>query len=290
MDQGEIGNCMFVIYSGECGVYIFKANQKGRTNSHQAVAILGPNTVVGEGAVLDKFDSGVRNATVLAHSEVVAMTLTKEDYQKLFYQYTVMERQRRLEFLSSLSLFKSWDRVSLIDFNNHADELKVSKGTTIYNIGQDAETIYVVRRGKLIMETVIEIDSYFRFPIDKQTWEVRKKTRQIRYKLQDACRGQIFGHEEILQGYKRRCRVRCLTDCSLIYVNSTDILKWWPKAHIEELRKTMRNLDLDFMVDKITRFYKEKTKRNTAVLDSAGLNCHDFSGARSQFMQNSNQR
>ena len=52
----------------------------------------------------------------------------------------------------------------------------------------------------------------------------------------------------------------------------------------------MRILDLDYIVDKISRFYKEKTKRNTAVLDASRLNCHDFSGARSQFMQNNNQR
>ena len=52
----------------------------------------------------------------------------------------------------------------------------------------------------------------------------------------------------------------------------------------------MRNLDLDFIVNKITKFYKEKTKRNAAILDASGLNCHDFSGARSQFMQNNNSR
>lgn len=52
----------------------------------------------------------------------------------------------------------------------------------------------------------------------------------------------------------------------------------------------MRNLDLDYIVNKIARFYKEKAKRNTAVLDGAKVNCHDFSGARSQFMNNVNQK
>ena len=69
------------------------------------------------------------------------------------------------------------------------------------------------------METIIEIDSYFRYPIDSRKWEVRKTTRQIRYKLTNLRKGAFFGHEEILQGFKRRCRVRCQTNCSLIYLN-----------------------------------------------------------------------
>ena len=94
-----------------------------------------------------------------------------------------MEKQRRFEFLSRLPFFSKWDRVSLVDFNNVAEELKVTKGTTIYDIGMDPSTVYVVRKGKLIMETIIEIDSYFRYPVDTQTWEVRKTTRQVKYKL-----------------------------------------------------------------------------------------------------------
>ena len=129
----------------------------------------------------------------------------------------------------------------------------------------------------------MEIDNYFRFPIDKKCWEVRKNTRKVRYKLQSLWCGRIFGHEEILQGYRRRCRVRCLTNCSLIYVNG-DVLKRWPAERVEFLRKNMRLLDLDHILSKINRFQKEKAKRNEAILDASSLNCHDFSGERSQFM------
>ena len=82
MDQGDIGDCMFIVYSGETGVYVFdrKQNQTSPLSSHRAVAILGANTVIGEQAVVDKFNSGYRNATVLAHTQVVTLRLTKEDY------------------------------------------------------------------------------------------------------------------------------------------------------------------------------------------------------------------
>ena len=73
-------------------------------------------------------------------------------------------------------------------------------------------------------------------------------------------------------------------------MDGSEIMNRWPEAQVAELRKNMRILDLDYIVDKISRFYKEKTKRNTAILDASKLNCHDFSGARSQFMESINQR
>jgi len=64
-----------------------------------------------------------------------------------------------------------------------ANEVKYSAGDTIYDIGQNASTFYLVREGKLTMETIIEIESFFKFPVDRHTWEIRKTTRRIQYKL-----------------------------------------------------------------------------------------------------------
>lgn len=101
------------------------------------------------------------------------------------------------------------------------------------------------------METIIEINNYYRFPIDKTSWEVRKKTRRIQYKLQELNKGAIFGHEEMLNNFERRSRVRALTNCKLIYINKMDLFKTFPSLQVETLKKMMRNLDLDFIVNKI---------------------------------------
>lgn len=80
---------MYIVYTGECGVYVFNSKKHqtrdSEASSHRAVAIIGANTVVGETAVVDKFDSGKRSATVLAHTEVVTLILTKADYQRILY-------------------------------------------------------------------------------------------------------------------------------------------------------------------------------------------------------------
>ena len=74
---------MYIIYSGEYGVYVFK-NKTGKHDhpdqDYRAVATIGANTVVGDKAVTDKFDSGKRSATVVAHTEVVTLVVTKHDY------------------------------------------------------------------------------------------------------------------------------------------------------------------------------------------------------------------
>ena len=46
----------------------------------------------------------------------------------------------------------------------------------------------------------------------------------------------------------------------------------------------MRILDLDYIVGKIDRFCDEKSRKNTAMLDSTKVNSHDLVGKRTQNM------
>ena len=219
---------MFIIHSGECGVYINdKKSDESEKKTFTRVAILTGNTVVGHSSVVE-VEPVRRSATVVAHSEVITLELTKADFQKTLYQHELLEKMRRLEFLKGLPLFQDWDPVEVSEFNNCVSKLKLAKGSVLYEIDDDPSTFYIVLKGQLTMETIIEIDSYFRYPIDSRKWEVRKTTRQIRYKLTNLRKGAFFGHEEILQGFKRRCRVRCQTNCSLIYLNKGQHGQWAP--------------------------------------------------------------
>lgn len=82
MNQGDIGDCMFIIYSGMCGVYRFNNTDPDKTN--RAFATLGPNTEVGSRAVVDR-KPDKRMATVMAHNEVIALKLTKQDFQNILF-------------------------------------------------------------------------------------------------------------------------------------------------------------------------------------------------------------
>lgn len=69
--QGEVGDCMYVIQSGQVEVLVKKDDQK------VCVAVLGPGDVFGEMAL---FEREVRAATVRARGEVRALTLEKRTF------------------------------------------------------------------------------------------------------------------------------------------------------------------------------------------------------------------
>ena len=286
MRQGDKGDCLYIIYSGKCGIYKMTKDSVGHLD-YQEVAAISANSVVGQKAVMDDGSGDIRDATVLAHTEVVALRLTKKDYQQILYQHEVANRMRRLDFLNKLAFFKGWERVKLSDYNHMADEIKVTEGQTIYDIGQSASTFYVVREGKLTMETIIEIDSFFKIPVDRNRWEIRKTTRRIQYKLQELSKGSMFGHEEMLLGYDRRCRIRALTNCTLIYINKPEMDICFPPEQFNVLRGKMRNLELDQIVKKIGRYYKDKATTNQAILDATKVNTDNFGGRKMKLMGDS---
>ena len=197
---------------------------------------------------------------------------------------------KRLDFLNKLAFFKGWERVKLSDYNHMADEIKVTEGQTIYDIGQNASTFYVVRGGKLTMETIIEIDSFFKIPVGRGRWEIRKTTRRIQYKLQELSKGSMFGHEEMLLGYDRRCRIRALTNCTLIYINKPEMDICFPPEQFDVLRGKMRNLELDQIVKKIGKYYKDKATTNQAILDATKVNTDNFGGRKMKLMTDVQQK
>ena len=80
MDQGEIGDCMYIIMHGDCGIYVFNEEAKDEDPSYHCITILNKNTVVGENAVTDAFNDTIRGATVIAHSDMITLRLMKVDY------------------------------------------------------------------------------------------------------------------------------------------------------------------------------------------------------------------
>lgn len=83
---------------------------------------------------------------------------------------------------------------------------------------------------------------------------------------------------------ERRTRVRALTNCKLIYINKDDLYRYFPQEQITQLEAMMRNLDLNYLVEKIENQYKSRKHLNDAILNATGVSKHDFSGERGSFM------
>lgn len=68
--QGTTGNCMFVIYRGEVGIY----------DGTKQLAVFGQNDVFGELALLD---TEARSGTAVAHSDVLLFRIEQADFYEL---------------------------------------------------------------------------------------------------------------------------------------------------------------------------------------------------------------
>ena len=70
--------------------------------------------------------------------------------------------------------------------------------------------------------------------------------------------GEIFGHEELLLNIPRQCRVRASTVCEVIYLNKSEFYTAFPKNEIKKLKESTQDLDLNMIVEQITRQYANK--------------------------------
>ncbi|HEY3132843.1 MAG TPA: FAD-dependent oxidoreductase [Acidobacteriota bacterium] len=73
-NQGDVGNCVYVIQSGQCEVLREDAGLQ------KSVAVLGPGEYFGEMAVLSEAS---RNATIRALSQLDLLVISKQDFQML---------------------------------------------------------------------------------------------------------------------------------------------------------------------------------------------------------------
>jgi len=77
-------------------------------------------------------------------------------------------------------------------------------------MGQPAEVLYILRDGTATIETIIEYEQNIKYPINTKGWEIKRTTKTLIYQIRQLKKGDYFGHEEILSGYKKRqTRVLC---------------------------------------------------------------------------------
>ena len=53
----------------------------------------------------------------------------------------------------------------MVELNQKFNEVKYQPDDIIFNIGSDSEVFYILKTGRLIVETIIEIEDYHKFPV-----------------------------------------------------------------------------------------------------------------------------
>lgn len=242
MKQGDIGDCMYIIYVGEVGIY--RDGQVGCSGK------ISKGNVIGELA-LESND--VRSATVIAMNDVTVLQLKKVDYKNIVQRQKHKQRQSVVNLLKNLAFFKNLLGVRLDFLAWNMIILQYEAGDTLYNTEGHADCLYFLKEGGVdIMTNItithkseISITSHLkqRF-IHKQTYEILVKKVLV---------GDFFGEEEFIKGLPYKNKAVCTKKSEILALKkdifseifsskeASEILSIHPKSLSEKaLRKDLK--------------------------------------------------
>ena len=70
-------------------------------------------------------------------------------------------------------------------------------------------------------------------------------TRRVKYRIKEINEGEMFGHEEILSGTRRCCRVYALHEAKVFYLNEDLFREWFPPDKLKQLQNKFPPIDFN---------------------------------------------
>ncbi len=76
-----------------------------------------------------------------------------------------MQKFQTLDFLKTIDVLKGFSLIKLQMLNSLMTPQSFKPGDFIYKQGDESLVFYIIRKGGVLVETVIDIDEYNRYPI-----------------------------------------------------------------------------------------------------------------------------
>eukprot|EP00347_Sterkiella_histriomuscorum_P012747 403367377 len=267
MTKGDEATCMYIIYLGKVGIF---ADVDCTIQFAECI----PNQVFGEKALEN---DNKRGASIKALTDCKLLRL-----KKLYFKSIVLFQA--LEFLKMVDVLKGWSLIKLQNFNKFLTERAYKPGDYIYKQGDESSTFFIIRKGSVLAETIIDIDEYNRYPIVTfchnlkfslqgiKTWEIVKKTKRIRYKVHEISKAQIFGHDELLLDTPRQMTMRALEETNILYLNKETFLSIVESEDMKVIRERVTPIDVEKIAQSILNIKTNTRLRNDAILNATQLN------------------
>lgn len=192
INEGEEGDCAYLIYSGK--VRVFKNGENGKRTT---LGTLTSGDIFGEYAILRNI---VRTASVRASEDTTLFQIRQADFLRLLADNPALARslekltqQRSLmDFLRLHTVFSVVPVKDLLNVLDHFEERSFEAGETILAEGAGVEHVLVLREGEIRIQSTLEGLKGHLSP------------------------GSIFGDEPLLENepspcqYQATCRSHCL--------------------------------------------------------------------------------
>ena len=138
-----------------------------------------------------------------------------------------------LKFLLGLDFFSRWNGPNIEKINKDFEILEWKPGEIVYSAKDQSNVFYIVKSGFLYMESVVDIEDKYRIPTGPKEWEIKKTTRTVSYRVKEFKQGDMFGHEEIYDKWKRKWTVISGNESELLYMNMNEFNKYFNTKTIE---------------------------------------------------------
>lgn len=220
------------------------------------VAHLGAGQSFGELALIN---GEPRSATIKCNSECLFATINKDEYERVLKKIETREIAKKMEFFMSLPFLKGQTINQVKRILPGFTLQTYFRNQVVFSEKDTPEHVYIVQNGEFEV-------SKMKLKRVKQSNERKLKAligpakqsshqaidegyhwskKSIRISLY--CRGQIFGHEDVIPGRTHRTTVRCLSQDGALFVIHKD--EFISKFHRDEriwnsLTKTGKDFDL----------------------------------------------
>ncbi|CDW71420.1 UNKNOWN [Stylonychia lemnae] len=265
MRKGDEADCMYIIYAGEVGIFFDVDCATPMFSSCK------PNQVFGEKALEN---NNRRGASIKVLIDCKLLRLKKLFYQSIVQDVIAMQKIQALEFLKTIDILKGWSLIKLQNLNKELTEKNYAPGNIVYQQGDESSVFYIIKKGSVVVETVIDIDEYNRYPIDIKTWEIVKKTKRFRYKIQELGKASIFGHNELILKVPRQTTIKALEETTILYLNkevfeNQNVIE---EQDMKLIKGQVSPIDVEKIALAVLSIKNNAKQRTDAILNATQLN------------------
>lgn len=211
--KGDIGDCLYIIYSGSAELFLDFGNSHG---------ILCSKQVIGEHA-LDTLKP--RTGTIIAIDEVIAFRLTKLDYDSILLNVKKMEKYKNSKLLVKIPFFRAWSYLKVQHLSNHLIAKQFNKGDVIHDKGDESDTFYLIKSGQVEIQAYVELQHINRWPTGGHEWKILEINRKYIVPVITLKKGTYFGESSLIEQLPRVCRAICKTDVTCLVLGRDEFFE-----------------------------------------------------------------
>ena len=223
--KGDIGDSMFIIFSGKAEVFLEENISHG---------FVGPKQVIGEHA-LDTLKP--RSATIVATEPIVAFKLTKIDYDTILLNVKKLEKQKSSKLLVSIPYFRNWSYLKVQHLSNFLIKKVFPANTVIFDKGDESDTFFIIKKGKVDVQAHVDMQQINRWPIGDKRWKIMEVNKKYIVTIATLEKGSFFGETTLIDQVPQTCRAICLADTVCLTINKDEFYDIFSVKDLEALQE-----------------------------------------------------